>query len=358
MKLPEHGANPHRLYEQAGRKQPMEMVDFSENIHPFGPPVFLEERWADFFGLLATYPDPQAEPFRSAAAQYHGVEKEWIAAGNGAAEIFTWLAKRYRNKQVLLVEPAFSEYRSTLESEDAHIMEINLNEEDGWQLQLDDVKKHIPNSGAFYLCNPHNPTGRLLTRSELEEIAAFCKGKCELVIDEAFIDFIGEDASFSPMLKRYPHVIIVRSMTKMYALAGLRLGYVIADPAVIRQLTCGAAHWNVNGLAAAAGARCFPEEAYREKVIKAAADERKKMEDFLTQAGCPFIPSAANFLCFRLPDPSLSEQFFRAMLDAGIVLRHTYSFKGMDGEWFRIGMKSNSAMERLRKEMLQWLQDN
>ncbi|WP_211655044.1 pyridoxal phosphate-dependent aminotransferase [Planococcus alpniumensis] len=358
MKLPEHGANPHRLYEQTGHNQPSEVIDFSENVHPFGPPVFLKERWGDFFDLLSSYPDPQAEPFRSAAAKYHGVEKEQLAAGNGAAEVFTWLAKRYSGKKVMLIEPAFSEYRSTLESENVHILEINLKVRDNWKLLLKDVKEQVANCAALYLCNPHNPTGRLLDLAELEEIAAFCTGKCELVIDEAFIDFIGEHASFIPLLERYPHVIIVRSMTKMYALAGLRLGYVIAKSSVIRELTGAAAHWNVNGLAAAAGARCFSEESYRAQVIAAAASERAKMEAYLEMTGCPFVPSAANFLCFQLPDPKRSEQFFHAMLEAGMVLRHTYSFKGMDGEWFRIGMKSGSAMERLRKEMHQWFQDN
>ncbi|MBT2583029.1 threonine-phosphate decarboxylase [Planococcus sp. ISL-109] len=355
MKLPEHGANPHRLYKEAGQREPADIIDFSENVHPFGPPAFVKQQWPDFFGLLTAYPDPEAEPFRTAAAQYHGVEKAQVAAGNGAAEIFTWLAKRYRNKRVLLVEPAFSEYRSTLESENAQIVEINLQQSNAWKLKIEEVKKNIGGCDALYVCNPHNPTGRLLEINELAEIAELCRGVCELVIDEAFIDFVGEHASFIPWLKDYPHVIIARSMTKMYALAGLRLGYVVADSPVIRQLTEGAAHWNVNGLAAVAGARCFSEEAYRVQVMEAASKERKKMEGFLTEAGCVFIPSAANFLCFRLPDPSKSEQFFRAMLEAGIVLRHTYSFRGMDGEWFRIGMKRAAAMERLRKEMHQWL---
>ncbi|MFC4713122.1 threonine-phosphate decarboxylase CobD [Planococcus dechangensis] len=354
MNLPEHGANPHRLYKQAGQNRPADIIDFSENIHPFGPPVFVKQQWPEFLGLLTAYPDPEAEPFRSAAAQYHGVDKAQLAAGNGAAEIFTWLARRYRNKRVLLVEPGFSEYRSTLSAEGAQIMEIDLRENE-WKLNREQVKSKIEGCAAFYVCNPHNPTGRLIGIDELADIAELCRGVCELVVDEAFIDFVGEQASFVAWMKNYPHVIVVRSMTKMYALAGLRLGYVIADPAVILQLTEGAAHWNVNSLAAAAGARCFSEAIYRTQVIEGASNEREKMEDFLTETGCVFIPSAANFLCFQLPDPSDSDQFFSAMLAKGIVLRHTYSFKGMDGKWFRIGMKSAAAMEKLRKEMREWM---
>lgn len=355
MKLPDHGANPHRLYEQAGQQLPGEVLDFSENVHPFGPPPFVKEQWPDFFPLLSAYPDPEAEPFRSACASFHGLAKEQVKAGNGAAEIFTWLARRYRNKRVLLIEPAFSEYRSTLESEGAQIMEYNLDVRNSWRVELDELRKKSAACDAVYLCNPQNPTGRLLRTDELREIAEFCRGVCEVVIDEAFIDFVGEHASFAAYLDEYPHVLIVRSMTKMYALPGLRLGYIMAEPSIIRRLAAGAAHWNVNALAAFAGAQCFSEAAYRERVMGHAKAERRKMENFLAGLACPFIPSEANFLCFRLPDPKEPEAFFRAMLKKGLVLRHTYSFRGMDGDWFRIGMKSATAMERLRKEMGLWL---
>lgn len=359
MNLPNHGANPLRLYQQAGITPPEKWQDFSENVHPFGPPPFIKEEWNDFFQLLSSYPDPDAEPFRTAAATFHGLVKEKVAAGNGAAEIFTWLAKRYCGKRVALVEPAFSEYRQTLESENASIIEIQLHAENGFCFEMNGLESVLKDCSALYICNPHNPTGLLMDVKMLKKIAEVCgRTDCELIIDEAFIDFVSEDASFVPYLEQFPHCIIVRSMTKMYAIAGLRLGYVLGRRSSIKQLTEGAAHWNVNALSAAIGARCFDERSYRGNIIRSAKKERQKMQYFMKEQNCRFTDSAANFLSFRLPADKDSNLFFRDMLKAGIVLRHTHSFKGMDGEWFRIGMKSSAAMEGLREAMSKWLLDN
>ncbi len=356
MNLPNHGANPLRLYSQSGIEPPENFLDFSENIHPFGPPLFIKENWSEFFSLLNTYPDPYAEPFRTAAAAYHQIGKDQIAAANGAAEIFTWLARRYRGKRVVLVEPAFSEYRQTLEAENAIISEIQLSYGNNWVINIDSLKAELEHSAALYICNPHNPTGTLLSVDELKEIADYCRtAECELVIDEAFIDFIGEEASFTEHLSSYLQVIIVRSMTKMYAIAGLRLGYVMAAPQTINELTQGAAHWNVNALSASIGAGCFPLENYRTTIRTAANKERHKMIQFFIEENCHFSDSQANFLSFSLPEGKDPDLFFRDMLKGGIILRHTYSFKGMDGRWFRIGMKSEAAMDRLRKEISGWL---
>lgn len=359
MELPNHGANPLRLYKQTGISPPQQILDFSENVHPFGAPAFLTERWPELLELVGSYPDPDGEPFRTAAAEFHEVMVDQVAAGNGAAEIFTWLARRYRDQRVVLIEPAFSEYRQTLEAENVRIETIQLQPENGWRLTGQNVQSEIPGCAALYICNPHNPTGILLGIDTLQEMAQIClESDCELVIDEAFIDFIGEKASFTQFLKRFPNVIIVRSMTKMYAIPGLRLGYVIGQAETIRQLKQGAAHWNVNALSAAIGADCLKASAYRDRVIKAASEERLNMQRFFRANDFRTSDSEVNFLSFQLPDSDASDQFFRDLLKRGIVLRHTESFRGMDGKWFRIGMKSAESMEKLREAIKGWLEAN
>lgn len=359
MDLPNHGANPQRLYKQAGISLPQQVLDFSENVHPLGPPAFLAEHWPEMLELVGSYPDPDGDPFRTAAAKFHEVDPGQVAVGNGAAEVFTWLARRYRSQRVMLVEPAFSEYRQTLEAENVQIETIQLKAENDWQLTIQHVQSAISGCAALYICNPHNPTGVLLDIETLHELASAClENKCELVLDEAFIDFIGEQASFMPLLKRFPNVIIVRSMTKMYAIPGLRLGYVISQAETIEELKRGAAHWNVNALSAAIGADCLQASAYRGQVIKAATEQRRKMQQFLAAHNCPTSNSKANFLTFQLPDSSMSDTFFRDLLGEGIVLRHTESFRGMDGKWFRIGMKSAESMRKLREAIAGWLEAN
>ncbi|TWT03492.1 histidinol-phosphate transaminase [Planomicrobium sp. CPCC 101079] len=358
MNLPDHGANPLRLYKQMEIEPPAQINDFSENVHPFGPPAFLEKTWPDLRELVGRYPDPDAEPFRGAAAKFHGISADQIAAGNGAAEIFTWLARRYREKRVALIEPAFSEYRKTLEAENVEITEVELKAETAWRLDIAKTKEVVEGCAALYVCNPHNPTGRLLPKEDLLELAKACrKAGCEMVVDEAFIDFIGERNSIVAELNGHPNLIIVRSMTKMYAIPGLRLGYVISSPPLIEALKRGAAHWNVNALSASIGARCFGENEYRDRIVRSAAIERQLMMIFLKDKGFVVTDSMVNFLSFRLPDPQQSDQFFSDMLKAGIVLRHTKSFRMMEGRWFRIGMKSTAQMKDLREAIVKWLED-
>ncbi|ANU10016.1 threonine-phosphate decarboxylase [Planococcus antarcticus DSM 14505] len=359
MELPNHGANPLRLYKQAGIIPPQQILDFSENVHPFGAPAFLAEQWPEMLKKVGSYPDPDGEPFRTKAAEFHQVTGSQLAVGNGGAEVFTWLARRYRNQRVVLVEPAFSEYRQTLEAENVQIEAIQLGPENGWRLTLENLEPAILNCTALYICNPQNPTGILLEIKTLKEMAQACLEKnCELVLDEAFIDFVGEQASFIPFLEEYPNVIVVRSMTKMYAIPGLRLGYVVSQTEKIHQLKQGAAHWNVNALSAAIGADCLMASAYRRKVIEAATNERQKMQQFFAANHCRISDSAVNFLSFQLPNPNDSPAFFVDLLKKGIVLRHTESFRGMDGKWFRIGMKSPEKMEKLREAIAGWLEAN
>ncbi|HSI67764.1 MAG TPA: aminotransferase class I/II-fold pyridoxal phosphate-dependent enzyme [Planococcus sp. (in: firmicutes)] len=356
MQLPDHGANPHKLYSQYGMEPPLTITDFSENVHPFGPPQFIENEWHSMLELIGHYPDPDAEPFRTAAAKFHAVRKNQVAAGNGAAEIFTWLARRYRNQSVVLIQPGFSEYRKTLDAENAKIQELKLRPETGWNLPITELYALVETSKAVYICNPHSPTGHLMPVEELLKLAEFCqRAGCELVVDEAFIDFAGENLSLSSYLDEFPELIIVRSMTKMYAIPGLRLGYVLASERVIRELKQGAAHWNVNALAAFIGSKCFLEQEYRKKILDEAKRELQIMKQFLKEHDCIYTNSAANFLSFRLPDGKDPEAFFEAMLRNGKVLRHTHSFKGMDGNWFRVGMKSAQHMQELREAIAKWL---
>lgn len=359
MKLPDHGANPHRLYQQLNIDFPERILDFSENVHPFGAPEFIRRSWHSMQELIGRYPDPEGEPFLSAAASFHQVSKERVITGNGAAEVFTWLARRYRGKKVVLIEPAFSEYRKTLEAEGAEIVAVQLAEENGWQLDGERLAASLPGCAAVYICNPHNPTGLLIGEKQLAWIAEACReAGCELVVDEAFIDFAGEEFSFIPHQRAYPHAIIVRSMTKMYAIAGLRLGYAIGDPEIMHELKQGAAHWNVNAISAQIGAECFTEDVYRERVIASANEERERMTVFLKGHQCKVSASAVNFLSFKLPEERDPDRFFLDLLEQGIVLRHTKSFRGMDGRWFRCGMKTAAQMNQLQEAISRWLTDN
>ena len=212
---------------------------------------------------------------------------------------------------------------------------------------------------VLYLCTPNNPTGIMPERKDLNEIIRRgAEVDCDVVLDEAFIDFVDESLSFIAEIKNNPHVIVVRSMTKMYAIPGIRLGYIVADPTIVKGIKALAPHWNVNGIAARIGAVCLQEERYREQAIHHSNIEREKMTQFLTDNGCTVTDSVTNFISFTLGSGSDSKKLYQDMLTCGIVLRHSENFRGMDGRWLRIGMKNDTDMTFLKGELAQWFADN
>ena len=147
-------------------------------------------------------------------------------------------------------------------------------------------------------------------------------------------------------------------MTKMYAIPGIRLGYALASESIINDMRSRMPHWNSNAIATTIGAECLLEEDYRIQAIEFANEMREQMTTFLEKWNCIVLPSVTNFLCFQLPDPARSKGFFEYLLAKGCVLRHTENFKGLDGKWFRVGMKESIQMEHLQKEMTTWFVEN
>lgn len=349
MSLPNHGANPHKLYGILNLKQPPHILDFSENCNPAGPPEAIRTNWNELLPAIARYPDPNGEPFRSAVAKFHDIDVSQLVLGNGAAEILSLLADRYRDKRALLVHPTFSEYEATLTAAGAHITHIQAHEEVGFALPIDELKTAIRTADVLYLCTPNNPTGVLPSRTDLTALIQHANAfSCDVVLDEAFIDWVDETLSFIPEIGNYPNVIVVRSMTKLYAIPGIRLGYAVAHPDRIEQINRIAPHWNINAIAAQLGTMCLQQADYRERAIRQAAEERLKMTTFLVGNGCTVIDSAANYILFQPPAHLPANEVFTELLKQGIVVRHTENFKGLDGRWLRIGLKSACDMDTLR----------
>lgn len=356
MRLPEHGANSKRLYASMNIPMPEEVFDFSENCNPVGPPPSVVEAWPELLTTLNSYPDPDGQPFLFAVSTFHQVEERQVLVGNGAAELLSLLAGHYRGKRVLLIDPTFSEYRATLIANGAEVVSLQANETDSFQLPMQRILESLPKVNAIYICTPNNPTGILPSKNELLMIVeAAKKSGTDVVLDEAFIDFVDEAKSFISQVANYPNLLIVRSMTKMYAIPGIRLGYLIAHPERIESLKLRASHWHVNGLAAEIGVLCLREDAYREQAIQHAQKERLKMKQFLRSHDCEVLDSSANYLVMKPKQDG--KKLYHDLVKQGIVLRHSENFRGMDGRWLRIGMKSEKMMDTLREAMDQWFKE-
>lgn len=357
--LPSHGANPQLLFQQLKIPIPEQMIDFSENVNFAGLPFTIKERWGELLPLIESYPHPQGEPFLSAIAKYHAIHKNAVFVSNGAAEIFTLLAIIWAKKRVIIVHPTFSEYERTLEEQQVEIIHLQTLNIENWTLPMQKIRSQMTRAQAIYLCTPNNPTGVLPPTKQLKEIIELSgKYQCYVVLDEAFIDWVGEENSFIPYVEKNPYVIISRSMTKMYSLAGIRLGYAVASPKIVQQLEALASHWHVNALAAEIGVRCLEQQEYRNATIIHAKQQRQKFEKVLHRLGCVTTKSVTNYICFQLPQPEKSRDFYLDMLLKGMVIRHTENYRGLEGQWFRIGMKTSEKMQKLEREMTVWFERN
>ncbi|MED3660501.1 aminotransferase class I/II-fold pyridoxal phosphate-dependent enzyme [Ureibacillus terrenus] len=355
MEFPSHGANYKSLYERFRIPMPEEVYDLSENVNAFGFPSRIKEAWPDLLHHIAAYPHPEAEPFRTLLAAKLNVAKEQVLIGNGAAELLTFFAGRFSNRQAIIVHPTFSEYRSTLEAQGAKMIELMAEEIATYKLPLEQIKEHMKDAACLYLCNPNNPTGSLIPKETIEELLIHGeKVECELLVDEAFMDWTDESESVIPLVEQYPRLTVMRSMTKMYGIAGIRLGYLVGRKELVEELQRRLPHWHVNGLAIKIGQLCLEDETFRNESIERHQKIKRNLEHYLLERNCKMTDSVTNFLCFQLQEPEKTRDFYFYCLKKGVVLRHTENFRGMDGRWLRIGMKGEDAMKKFQQVMDEW----
>ena len=352
MALCPHGGIDYAELEMLGIA-PEEVIDFSANLNPFGPPAeiteAINEGYCQLRKIISHYPDSQATHLRRCLAQKLGVKIDNILVGSGSTELIRLVALAYFSKgdQVLIIEPAFGEYQVACQIAGASITKQRLSAENAFQLDVDDTIQLIRSLRAkqgilkgIFIANPNNPTGRYLSQTEFEKLLGVSQDSL-LVLDEAYITFVNNPWS-SLNLARGSGLLILRSMTKDYALAGLRLGYAVAKEEIITNLRRICPPWNVNALAQKAGIIATAKEEY----LKRCQTELKEAKDYLvgelSRLGLPPLPSEANFFLVEVGDAS---EFRHKLLRRKILVRDCTSF-GLPG-YVRIAPRTLPECQRL-----------
>jgi threonine-phosphate decarboxylase len=318
-----------------------DLLDFSQNINPLGAPkVALEAARRALYEGSDRYPDLEYTGLREALAGYLGVGAEMVVPTNGGAEAL-FLAARAAGKggRALVLEPTFSEYAAAARASGIEpVRRVARRREEGWRW---DPTSHIDLEGVsvVFLCNPNNPTGDLLGRGEVLELAARVKNVGGvLVVDEAFADFV-PGISVTDMVDR--GLWVARSFTKFFAIPGLRLGCLVCDDAArVRALQPS---WPVNAVAAAAGIAAVEDRGFAEASIAEVARLREDLFRALDAVpGLQPFSGAANFLLVSGPD-GLPERLTRR----GVLVRGCGPFYGLGPEFFRVAVRSAEENGRL-----------
>ena len=279
-------------------------LDFSVNVSPLGLPAGVAAAIAAALPTADRYPDPLCRALRAKLAAAEGVDTAQILCGNGAADLIYRLALAVRPRRALLPAPTFAEYAAALETVDCDVQRFLLRAENDFAVTDGFIDAIDGNTDAVFLCQPNNPTGQVTPPALVEKLLHRC-ADCGpvLVVDECFGLLPARDTlTAKTVLRDAPNLIILKAFTKLYAMAGMRLGYALcSDAALLDKMRAAGQPWAVSGLAQAAGLAALEETAYADSVRTLIADQRPRLAAGLRALGLRVIDGQANYLLFKAP---------------------------------------------------------
>lgn len=333
-----------------------EIIDFSSNINPLGTPegvlTAIENSLAP--ASLHAYPDEHA--FVAAVAGKHNVTPETIIVGNGSAALVFAVLRTILPARVLLLEPAFGEYVRACVAVKAAVTRWRLAEETGFAPDFASLARSIQERrfDLVILNSPHNPTGSLYAREELLVLAKLAEAnQVAVMLDEAFIDYVPQ-ASMLHRAAKQSRFVVLRSLTKFYAMPGLRVGYAVCGAELAAAVRGQIEAWPVSAIALEAGRAALAEEQYESQARRINAQAREEFADALQRIGLYVFPSAANFLLARLPGGSGAE-LARWLEAERILIRPCDSFRGLGDPYVRLAVRSRGDNLRLVSLIGTWL---
>ena len=325
-------------------------IDFSVNINSLGIPEGVETALLNAVRKCTCYPDIESERLRVALSDMIGVEKGQIICGNGASELFPAVIRAIRPKKVLIPVPSFYGYEKAVSAETKEVIYYEMKEEDGFALTEEFLSQLTADIDVLILANPNNPVGNRMEPELLRKIADLCKEKkIHLILDECFIEFT-ENAGIHSMLhetERYPNLIVVRAFTKIFAIPGVRLGYLVCSDSVLNEkIRQQLPEWNLSVFAQEAGFAATKESGFIERTVLQTKKEREYLKEQLELLDIKVYEGTANFLMLysRLP---LKEE----LLKKKILIRDCSNFRGLEKGYYRVAVRTEEQNRILLHEI-------
>lgn len=346
--MAKHGGN----IEKFKRKYGGYPLDFSANLSPLGMPGGVRNALMDAAAKASEYPDPECMALREAIARYVSntvgapVYPEQIYCGNGAVDLIYRLVYAIKPEKALLPTPCFLEYEEALQQVDCEIVYYETSEKDQFRIKEDILDQLVGGIELVFITQPNNPTGAFCDMELLHDIMIRCSEiGARLVVDECFMEFVRDPAEHTMLPEVVENnLVILKSFTKAYGMAGVRLGYLVTrDEMLIDILKRVGAPWSVSTLAQAAGIAALHEDEFIGNLGELIADERKVMEAGLRELGIRVIPSEANFLLIHTTFPD----FKKRLEEKGILIRTCIAYHGLGEGWYRVAIRKHDENQRL-----------
>jgi len=346
MNKPIHGGGVDRAMAELGLAREA-IHDFSASINPLGAPPQVQQALVAALARIGDYPEIEAASLRAELARFHCLPEENFLPGSGSTELIYLLPRVFRPRRALLVQPCFSEYAPALQQAGCMIDAVSLSAENDFDFWVDEILAAVKEeTDLVLLANPGNPTGVAIAPEQLFSLATQLDD-CRLVIDEAFIDFSPERTVIA-QVQTLPNLLVLRSMTKFYAIPGLRLGYLAGSSADVAQLIAAKQPWTLSNLAIAAGKACLDSGQYRQETLAQIARLRCQLQTGLEALGVEVFASVANYLLCLLPTALPDAVELKALLrQQGLLVRSCEDFTPLDERYLRLAVLDAEANETL-----------
>ena len=325
-------------------------LDFSANVSPLGLPQGVADAITAALPHADRYPDPLCRDLRAKLSLHEGIPADHILCGNGAADLIFRLVWAKKPRTALVTAPTFAEYAAALDTVGCTVRRHFLKAETDFAVTDTILSDITPEVNMVFLCQPNNPTGQLASPALVRRAAERCAAcGAVLAVDECFLDFLpdGDRWTAKLLLHEDQNLIIFKAFTKLYGMAGVRLGYCLsADAALLEKMRNAGQPWAVSSLAQAAGVAALKETAYVARVRALIAAQKPKLTAGLRALGLRVIEGRANYLLLQGPE-TLGGQ----LRQKGIVLRGCANYPGLDASWYRTAVRTGPENERLLKTL-------
>ena len=350
-----HGGNLFEIATKIGCR-PEDIVDFSSNMNPLGPPSDLVNYLKESFSRIMYLPDPEARPAIAAFSKYYDLSVNEVIAGNGTTQLIYDLPSALRTEKALIVNPTYSDYADACRMNGVPYHSLYLTESSDFTFQLENLKQAMTDVDTVFICNPNNPTGRIIPKDYLDQLIRQFP-LTRFVIDESYLPFVDLPQGQSFLSDRPTNVLVLHSLSKIFKIPGLRIGFLIAATETIEKFRSCQKPWSVNSLAQAAveylSANIEMAERFISQTRAFINNERKIFVERLhLDSTITVIPSETVFMLARLPENQTAFNLKSRLLNDKILIRDCSNFDGLDRRYFRISLKSTELNRNLAEKLI------
>ena len=343
-----HGGNLDEL-SRTFKLNKESLIDFSANINPLGINKKVKDAIINALEEVERYPDITYFNLKYGISDFEGVNYEDLVLGNGAAEVIFNLVRSIKPKKVLIPAPTFGEYEEAVLSINSSIEYYYLKEDNNWIIDEDIINHINEDIDMVFICNPNNPTGILTDKEVIINIAKKALStNTILAIDESFLDFVrdGENYSVINLLKEYNNIFIIKSMTKLFAIPGIRIGYGICEnKEIINNMELISVPWNINILAEKATLEAIKDKEYIDRTISYIQKEKNYLYKELNKFNDikVFKPSV-NFIMFKIIN---NIDLKLELMKENIIIRSCNNYIGLDDSYYRVAVRTREENDNL-----------